>query len=344
MSSSEHGTALYSPHIAISDGTWLKRALLYWERIRRIVPDGVVPDDVRVVRAFQSAGLVVNTSPAPYRKAATGRFRECWSTSLRTTLQAKSDEVECRMSEEPWLLHPEKLGRMLAEELVRDGQAVDRDGWLQMDSRLGGAYMHALASTMSFEMRAPLVTDSVFAQQMGERIAYAGSLVNGEARDDAVPVVLDLKIEVPTPRHFGGITPDAIIAFRAKFAHERRAFREAVEEIRKSASEMTDPNQIHDFLETKRNKIQSALTEQRKSMRELCEDNIGSWMDLVGPTAAGVLAGQALPFDPNLGAVFGPIGFAFGLRKWYRERKEKERELNRQDPWHYIQLIRKNVA
>ena len=39
------GVSLYYPYIHILNEGWLKRSLLYWDQVRRIVPDGVRPDD-----------------------------------------------------------------------------------------------------------------------------------------------------------------------------------------------------------------------------------------------------------------------------------------------------------
>lgn len=338
------GTALYFPSIELRDGGWLKRSLLYWDRVRRIVPTGITPNDVGVAREFEAAGLLISTPPDNYRDRAAERFRSCWSDSLRDLVKVRDKEIEQRIAEEPWLIHPDKLGRMLQEDLDAAGIRPTADSWLPVTSRFAGMYMHALASVMSAELRAPMVTDSVFDAQLAERVAYAGALQPECDTDSAVAVVLDLKIEVPAPKNLGRITPETILKFREKFATERRAFRAAVEGIRTTAAEMTDPFAVADFLNSKRDEIRIVTKEQRNSMRDLAEDCVTHWWDIACPTLVLATTGQMLPTDGPLGTVFGSGGLLFGLRRWYKEARQRERDLNRANPWHYIQLIRKHTA
>jgi hypothetical protein len=72
------GVALYYPYIHVRDERWLKMALLYWDRIRRIVPHGFKPEhDARYgSTAAVNAGLVESTPPDRYITAAAERFRK----------------------------------------------------------------------------------------------------------------------------------------------------------------------------------------------------------------------------------------------------------------------------
>ena len=60
------GVSLYYPYIHISEEGWLKRSLLYWDRVRRIVPDGFEPSDDRDCYDAKQAELLVATWPTPY--------------------------------------------------------------------------------------------------------------------------------------------------------------------------------------------------------------------------------------------------------------------------------------
>jgi hypothetical protein len=71
---STYGKALYYPHIQIQDENWLKLALLYWDGLRRIVPDSVVPNDSNAVRALVDEGILENTSPERYLEEAEKQF------------------------------------------------------------------------------------------------------------------------------------------------------------------------------------------------------------------------------------------------------------------------------
>jgi hypothetical protein len=67
---------------------WLKVALLYWEAISRIVPDGRPPEDPPEVKALVGAGAVRDLSPAPFRRATA----ESFETRLQDLLQSRPGE------------------------------------------------------------------------------------------------------------------------------------------------------------------------------------------------------------------------------------------------------------
>ena len=70
------GTALYYPYLRINED-YLKFSLLYWDRIRRIVPRGAEWQfrDTRGVLTAADEGVVRNTSPSAYLDGAAARFR-----------------------------------------------------------------------------------------------------------------------------------------------------------------------------------------------------------------------------------------------------------------------------
>src|SRR5258708_3266009 len=73
--------AIYYPHIQFESLGWLKAALLYWEGILRIVPDGFEPFDPPEVHELATAGLVSSISPSRYLE------------SVRRLFSARLDEL-----------------------------------------------------------------------------------------------------------------------------------------------------------------------------------------------------------------------------------------------------------
>jgi hypothetical protein len=68
------GHAFYYPYIQIQDLNWLKAALLYWDGVRRVMPPDVLVNDPPEIREAIAAGSLIDTSPAPYRQAASETF------------------------------------------------------------------------------------------------------------------------------------------------------------------------------------------------------------------------------------------------------------------------------
>jgi len=75
------GTALYYPYIHPRNMDELKASLIYWDRVRRIVPHlllegGYVYGDDEDARLLADQGLLVATPPEPYEEKAAERFFE----------------------------------------------------------------------------------------------------------------------------------------------------------------------------------------------------------------------------------------------------------------------------
>src|SRR6185503_1501474 len=68
--------ALYYPHIQFRSLGWIKAALLYWEGVKRIVPEGLDPKDPPEVLELLAEGLIENVAPSEALRAqAARRFR-----------------------------------------------------------------------------------------------------------------------------------------------------------------------------------------------------------------------------------------------------------------------------
>jgi hypothetical protein len=65
-----HGyLALYHPYMRFPSDNWVKLAALYWDKLGRIVPDNLVPEDSEVVRRLTNElGFVENYAPSPLRE------------------------------------------------------------------------------------------------------------------------------------------------------------------------------------------------------------------------------------------------------------------------------------
>ena len=91
---SSFGVALYYPYINVQDINWLKCSLLYWDKMRRIVPHFVFEHDDELMREFVDVQVLEKTSPDDYREEASNLFSENILGCSRTT-----PELSCRLQE-----------------------------------------------------------------------------------------------------------------------------------------------------------------------------------------------------------------------------------------------------
>lgn len=86
------GNAFYYPYIQVQDINWFKAALLYWDGIRRIMPpDASVNDPPDICEAVAS-GKLIDTSPVPYRQAASEIFIEKFKPFIKD--KSVSERIE----------------------------------------------------------------------------------------------------------------------------------------------------------------------------------------------------------------------------------------------------------
>lgn len=208
---SSYGKALYYPHIQIQNENWLKLALLYWDGLRRIVPDSVVPSDSNAVRALVDEGILENTSPERYLEQAEKQFlkSEVFARVLgrlsgasrfefdveyafdkdnkpvsQMLQQASQGLLKTNQPEIKALILPQfqnnteiyidKLNRSLIRKLEYLGLvSVDElDDKLRLNKALGGFYMMCLASQISESIGAPMVTDIPEICACGEYLSF----------------------------------------------------------------------------------------------------------------------------------------------------------------------------
>lgn len=211
MQTSMFGKALYYPHIQIQNENWLKLALLYWDGLRRIVPDSVVPNDSNAVRVLVDEGILENTSPERYLEAAENKFltseefarilgrlsgasrfefdigyvfdesNKPVSEMLKSAFQGllNTNIPEIRSLAAPSIqdhveIYINKLNNKLIRKLEYLGlvSVYESDGKLRLNKALGGFYMMCLASKISESIGTPMVTDIPEICACGEYLAF----------------------------------------------------------------------------------------------------------------------------------------------------------------------------
>lgn len=327
-------TALYFPYIEFQNEAWLKRSLLYWERVRRIVPPSLTPSDSATVAAFQSAKVVVNTDPSLYKDDASDYLVDRWSQSLATTVlasQSRSD-VDLAGAGAVDLIHIDKIGHRLQRLMEKEGWWRSGDRWARVPVEVGCAYMTALASVSATRFKSALLSDSEWTAEIGQKLFLSS---DHRSKDEHDSLLLDLNIAVPTPERIGSIPPDRLLRFREDFRAERVTFREAVESIRAEIAALDDPNAIADLIADKRTEIAAARKECEKGLLDHFESAVYSIMDVSTPAAVAFAAGT-LTLGPVGTALVTTAGFGIGLRRWYVEQKAQQMAIRRSTPWSYV--------
>jgi hypothetical protein len=132
------GSALYYPYIHVRSLDHVKAALLYWDRVRRIVPDmmrdaqnrNCAFDDSPDARLLAERGLLVCTDPVPYENQAADTFFEHISpqaANFRIDLDAGRELARNKRG-----IHIEKIGMEFLWRLQHMGLAQKFGDWVSM--------------------------------------------------------------------------------------------------------------------------------------------------------------------------------------------------------------------
>ena len=329
------GTTLYYPYIHPRRPDELKAALLYWDRIRRIVPDSVahgkrVHGDDRDAEVLVDHELLISTNPAPYEPAAAERFF--------AHLEGKDDRFQIGFDTARDLarrnrgIHVEKLGSKILHQLHQRGLAQQFGNWVYMHDEVGAFYMHCLASEMATRMEAPLLTDSKEDAETGEAVLF-----QPQPGDGLTNSLVQLGINLPTPDELAHIPMVSIVAFAERRAAERQAFRLVSEALLESARsyQERDANALEDYLSSQQTQIREAVTNLRATLDELGVGAISGVAKLAVPS--GVAAGlAALPLSPVAAAVLSVAGLAIAVVSCVAETRGKLRQARLSAPYHYL--------
>jgi hypothetical protein len=171
------GVALYYPYIHILDEEWLKQTLLFWESIRRIVPDNFQPFDGPDIAEASEANLIQDTSPTPYLNEARIQFREK-VPALMEEVERQNRSVDGGRQLNEFVnrgrrLHVEKLDQSLRDFFAEHTLGQLKGDWIVTHPLMHDCYVSCLATVMSQKIGSPPVTNSDLANSFGEYLAHA---------------------------------------------------------------------------------------------------------------------------------------------------------------------------
>jgi hypothetical protein len=330
------GSALYYPYIHPRETSHLKAALIYWDRVRRIVPDSVTHGDHVIgdsddARLLVDRGLLVSTRPEPYEEAAAQQFFdfiEPKSDHFRIDIETARDMARRNRG-----IHIEKIGKPLFEKLRGLGMAHRSGEWVSMQEEVGAFYMFCLASAMAEDISAPLFTDSPDDAAMGQAILFRPDMAANVSEK-----LVRLGIRLPSPEQLRQIPMGDIADFAERHAVERQDFRAAVEEILKQASSLKDLNAVDDYLYSQRKRIETAVHNLEETLDELRVSAVSETAKITVPAgAAAAIAASHL--SVAAAAILGALGFAISAISCYAETRGKLRQARASTPYHYLLAI-----
>lgn len=371
----DSGVALYHPHIHVRNVDWLKSTLLYWDRVRRIVPDNFPPDEedeerMDVLEAIK-ANLLPRTYTNNYVEAARDRFFEyIWElnkvdrsgkdvsikqrvTNLLSTAyervtgrkDASSEELKNLLEglknekeDRQWVdLWNGKMTNELKQLFLEAGLAkTGQHEYFFVQKAAADIYMMCLANVMKDKIGSSLITDYEGYAEVGEHIDYTGP---DQSEGYRKSVLLRLEIEWPTNETLNGIAMSDFIEFHENSRNERQRFRQALETlVRKAKKIETDEYRSEDFFKHEAQNFKDALEDHKSKMQTIGIKGAGTLLRVSTP---GILTSvpAAFALNPVTAPILG-VGIIISLLAWWSEVKEQRKKEIDSFNWHYLLSLR----
>jgi hypothetical protein len=335
------GTTLYYPFIHPRDANHLKAAMVYWDRVRRIVPASMmfctgVDGDDDDAKILTDGGLLVSTEPEPYEAAAADMFFR--HVEPNADLFQIDKETARELAARNRGMHIEKFGHKVFGRLHDLGIAHKFGDWVTMHDEIGAFYMFCLASEMSEKMTSPLLTDSRDEAEMGQSMLFSP-----QPGEDVSDMLLKVGIRLPKPEQLQHVPMERMAQFSKDRAAERQEFRSAVEALVDATKAFNDPNAINDYLATQRIRIEAAVKNLLKTLDELGVGAISGVAKITVPAGLGA-AIAALPFSPEAAAILAGLGLVISGISCYAETRGKLRQARTSSQYHYLLSIEKDLG
>ena len=358
------GHALYYPHINLTNKNWLKYAVLYWDKISRIVPASVQASDSEdIIRLRSEIGFVEDYRPEQWAVSRTAqRFFEWFARhaddpAMREYYEMRygmppyhlhrlhrhrrphgdlSDTLHAAALANGTYIHVDKLDRELKEFLFATGIALPGENewrdWVRIDTEVGLLYMSYLARTISAETSRAVITDQLAMFATSEVIASSIARTPHEELQHRMGTLL---VAAYAPSDMNSVTFDQLIAFRQKYDAERKAFFDHVDGLCRSIPAVKSEADFRDALNHHLPSLINDAEDAKKRYLDMRIDPVLRFISISVPTSCASLT-ELVPVEAK-GIVLA-AGVVLGVASAIHEHK-KEKSDAENDPLSYLQTL-----
>jgi hypothetical protein len=287
--------ALYYPTIEFQDIGSLKKALLVWDRIFRIVPRGYTPNDSLEIREATNEGVIVDLFlDDSERSEAAYKF-----TNFYSRIESPSSSLIWPAgfsSEDFGRLSQDKIDVRLLPLFQQLARTLTDDGFLELSNELVGSYMFYLAKTVAQKRALEMLTDSSDNWIVGSYFANEGNFDEQVYEEKTGAYLCNLAIDDLLPDQLEHVPMDDLLRFVNKFRGERSAFQRELKILRDAISRCNNKKHaryiVGDFVK----KFEKAKAEYRSAVAPFAKREFSSILSVGIPVTISILS---LPTTPG---------------------------------------------
>lgn len=303
--------ALYYPTIEFRDLGALKRSLLVWERVFRIVPTGYVPNDEPEVTAAVTEGVIVNLHVDSSEK---GLAAQHFLDLYRRLDSPASPLVWPAGFSAPTFtrINPDKIDERLQPLFEQLALRMTSDGFLEVPSELAGGYMFYLANSVAAQRSLDLLSDSPDYWTVGTFFASAANFTEAVYDESAEAYLATLAVEDLLPKDLEGVSMDAVLRFRENHNQERTAFQKELHALREQVARCNSKQHaqyiVIDFVK----QLQRARDDYRGAIGFLSRSHASTLLTVGLPVGLSILSLPAFAGGDPYSATRLATGLLFG--------------------------------
>lgn len=257
--------ALHYPTIEFDDLDALKRSLLVWDRIHRIVPNGYTPADQPEVLTALAEGAVQNLSVDEAEKSrAANEFLKFYA--VRESPETRLVWPAGFSAEAFTRINPDKIDAKLLPLFEQLARRLTADGFLEVPQEHAGGYMFYLATAVAEERSLDLTTDSSDYWAVGTYFANEGSFTERVYDEESDAYLANLAIDDLLPDNLNSVRIDEILRFRQDTAELRHKFQMELKSLREEISRCNNKQHARYIVEDFVKRFERTKAEYRASL------------------------------------------------------------------------------
>ena len=322
--------ALYYPYISFRDATWIKSMALFYDRIYRIVPDNIVPDDANELQPLledENIGRMID--PVIYTRKTAEEFltkKKKWRAAALSVSDLEKVEIS--------RLHTDKTDTTV-KELFKSLGYKESDKWLHLPTELASNYMLYLATEIGKRNQLNLITN-----EWAPWTATSYFNINGGVDEALMPygegkdfvndpfALYCLILSETIPVNIREIPSAKIVKFRQKRMDQISEFRKSVTELYDELQKLEDPVVRADTIADKIKNLKNATAEYQNSADII---NAKGWfgvtfMGFPAPVALGQFFNLPYASTVSLTVASIAIGGLFNIKNTSQELLKLQKE------------------
>ena len=327
--------ALYYPHIGFTNAPLIKSLALFYDRIYRIVPNNLAPEDDSELQPLLEGGLVgAMVDPVKYADGASRDFLsklDGWGAAA--LCHEKKEEAKISR------IHRDKIDWEVQRLFENAGYKFDNE-WLHVPTKLASNYMLYLDTEIAEKNSLSLVTQNWGAWtgtsyfrldgQLDESITPETSL---ELLDDPYSL-FGLIISELLPINIGEIPAEKILQFREKRVDEITRFRQAIFDLENELSTLDAEDIKIDRIQDKVSELERAKLDYQGAA-DLIKAKKWFGISLMG-FPAPIFLGKLLGIPTASTITLGAAGLAIGALYSIKNSRQALHELNKKNVSSYL--------